>query len=273
MPFIIGLTGFKRSGKNTAGQFIEDLILEENENALSGDPVHPICVYQLSFARPLKQICCDVFGWDERHVDGDLKEVPDERFHRSSKVALAENFKLDLALIIKRWVNRPADRQDAYAELDKVFRDYKEAIQPAGPKVLTPRFAMQHLGTEFGRWMYTDTWTDLLIRKAQKAKPEDVVVVTDVRFMNEVNCVKEQGGVVWKVRRPEVEPTDTTNLHQSEAEMLALVPDLVLDNTGTLEDLKANVRSALSDALAKRRLEEEDTDEALRAVVEETTCG
>lgn len=62
---IIGITGQKRSGKDTTANYIiESLIHKYNFKT-----------YHL--ASPIKKIARIMFGWDERHEDGDLKEVID----------------------------------------------------------------------------------------------------------------------------------------------------------------------------------------------------
>lgn len=56
---IIGLSGRKRSGKDTVGQYLAE------HHGFTLD----------SFARPLKDSIQLIYGWDARHTDGDLKEV------------------------------------------------------------------------------------------------------------------------------------------------------------------------------------------------------
>lgn len=58
---LIGLCGQARSGKDTVAY-------------------HLVCRYRLirrAFADPIKEIVNDMFDWDERHSDGDLKEEVD----------------------------------------------------------------------------------------------------------------------------------------------------------------------------------------------------
>ena len=64
----------------------------------------------------------------------------------------------------------------------------------ADGKQLTTRYALQKLGTEWGRDCYPDVWIDLGIRNAKKLflqpVPAPLVVITDVRFINEAEVGK-----------------------------------------------------------------------------------
>jgi hypothetical protein len=65
---------------------------------------------------------------------------------------------------------------------------------------LTPRHAMQTLGTEWGRkCMGENFWVDLWMRDAKRVKN---VVCDDVRFQNEVDAIRSLGGLIVKVERP-----------------------------------------------------------------------
>lgn len=257
MPTIIGVTGRKRSGKDTVAEFIDDIVMgefgtsDEFRPLMSyGDsPAHPRCVYRIAFAQPLKEMCMSLFGWSEEHVNGRLKEEPDRRYPRYENVKAWEDFRSELGKLIDFWVTRNQDRSDMKRDIRQLMTAYSSVLQPSGPPVLTPRFAMQHLGTEFGRWMSPNLWVDLALRKAQQAQPEDIVIITDVRFLNEAQAVKDAGGVIWRVLREAVEPKSRADRHASEEEMMEIIPDLILENNDTLELLRETVKTSLSDLL------------------------
>ncbi len=113
-------------------------------------------------------------------------------------------------------------------------------------KLLTPRYAMQTLGTEWGRDCFPDVWADLGIRRAQ-ALP-GTVVITDCRFLNEAKAIIAAGGEVWRIVRPGAGLSGSAGAHASEAEaesaeFLALVSKTI-HNTGTLKDLRRAVSAA-----------------------------
>jgi hypothetical protein len=145
---------------------------------------------------------------------------------------------------------------------------------------LTPRTALQQLGTNWGRNCYLNTWVDYGIRVAKtlltdnwmvySAKsgliprhettcqgefesiegfPNQVtgVVFSDVRFDNELQAIKNAGGKVIRIKRQMTIPYDDKAmnlLHLSETELANISDDnfdYVIDNSGTLEDLNIKV--------------------------------
>lgn len=120
---------------------------------------------------------------------------------------------------------------------------------------LTPRYALQTLGTDWGRACDPDVWVRLGIRRAQAwlASNEGVAVFADCRFVNEARAIREAGGQVWRVEREASGLAGAAGLHLSEMEqesahMLRLV-NVTIRNDGTLEALRELVRKQ-SSALA-----------------------
>lgn len=107
----------------------------------------------------------------------------------------------------------------------------------------TPRYAMQTLGTEWGRDLIDkNLWTDSLQRRAVVY---DKVAVPDVRFDNECEAVRDIGGKVFRVEaRQRVGVTEQSN-HSSETSIDTLPVDLEISNNGTAFELSAAVRAAL----------------------------
>lgn len=115
---------------------------------------------------------------------------------------------------------------------------------------LTCRYALQTLGTEWGRNCDPNIWAKRLVREALVYQEQGfVVLVTDLRFVNEAALLLEvPGAEVWRVRRDSVRP-QASDVHASEreiwsAEMDAFV-DVDLDNTSTLDYLRAQVMQVL----------------------------
>lgn len=95
---------------------------------------------------------------------------------------------------------------------------------------LSAREVMQIVGTDVFRNMKQNVWSDAIIRRINKEKP-DIGIIADCRFPNEVDAVKNAGGITIKLTR---------NPHNSDhASEMALDPDhydqsnfnLVIDNT------------------------------------------
>lgn len=103
----------------------------------------------------------------------------------------------------------------------------------------------QLLGTEWGRAIHSDFWLKIAAAKIAMYNEFDSLgsVISDVRFPNEAAWIKGNGGVIWKIIRPGVEPV---RAHASEDLIAGLPYDYVIDNRGTIEDLPHAVAMALS---------------------------
>lgn len=102
---------------------------------------------------------------------------------------------------------------------------------------LTPRKALQTLGTEWGRGCHQDVWVRYALRTAKAMGGN--VVITDVRFRNEMNAIQAAGGKVLRL----VRDTDRFlpgRAHLSETEQEGIpdhAVDAVVENNRSLEEL------------------------------------
>lgn len=83
-------------------------------------------------------------------------------------------------------------------------------------------------------------WVDQALYNIQ---PDELIVITDVRFPNEWQAVKDRGGVVWRIHRPGVGPV---NNHISETALDDYPMNAVIENSGSLSDLKEQVKLTMS---------------------------
>lgn len=67
-------------------------------------------------------------------------------------------------------------------------------------KRLTAREVMQFVGTDIFRKMKNDVWAGATIKKIQKEQPK-LAIIADCRFPNEVEAVRDAGGIVIKLTR------------------------------------------------------------------------
>ena len=100
------------------------------------------------------------------------------------------------------------------------------------------RRLLQRLGTEAGRQTLWDSiWIDAALTGYSEG---DRVVVSDARFINEFEAVKERGGSIWRIERNGVGPA---NDHASEMEALDYQGfDKVIHNDGSLEEYQFKLR-------------------------------
>lgn len=99
----------------------------------------------------------------------------------------------------------------------------------------TPRQLLQIFGTDFVRKHISDDfWVDKFTTWYMSNRNSDVVV-SDVRFPNEVSRIKDLGGKVYKVIRQGLTKQD---MHVSE-DVDSLTVDGVIFNDGSIDDLCA----------------------------------
>ena len=76
----------------------------------------------------------------------------------------------------------------------------------------------------------------------KQMRPDGDTVITDVRFPNEAALVRQLGGQLWQIRRPGYGAGGTG--HASDTDGSEFRPDVVLENFGSLEDLRRTVLGA-----------------------------
>jgi len=121
-------------------------------------------------------------------------------------------------------------------------RDHKEdKIPEIG---VSPRQMMQTLGTEWGRSCVHPNLWEMLAESQAKGLVDSgfSVVFDDVRFPNEAEMVRRLGGELWLVNRPGVVYEGE---HASEGALVDVVPDALINNSGSLEQLREIVTGLL----------------------------
>lgn len=103
------------------------------------------------------------------------------------------------------------------------------------------RQLLQRLGVACRDRIGPHVWVDAVFRQIEEAFDHEGPsrwVIPDVRFPNELAAVEAHGGQVWRVRRPGHEPV---NGHISETALDCAHFGQVIENAGTLEDLRRDV--------------------------------
>jgi len=168
---------------------------------------------KVSFADKLKDGVAQVFGWNRQMLEGDT------------------------------------DESRAWREQVDEFWSKETGRE------ITPRLVLQEFGTDCMRNGFFDgVWVSLL-KKQLIENPNTNFVIPDVRFENEASMISEIGGKVWRVRRgPDpvwfrmyqdlgVEPQD---VHKSEWAWANVLFNHVIDNGGTFDMLKSQVKDRLA---------------------------
>jgi hypothetical protein len=113
----------------------------------------------------------------------------------------------------------------------------------------TPRQILQFVGTELFRdQVREDFWIyNFNLRYDYK----ESFAVTDVRFQNEVDCIKKLGGYVVKISRPT--QNENKDVHSSELEMNNIKNyDFLIVNDGTLDDFYKKIDDVYVNILADK---------------------
>lgn len=122
----------------------------------------------------------------------------------------------------------------------------------------TPRYAMQHFGTDVCRnHFYDEIWIASLEKKI--LENDNSVVISDARFLNELRSIKRMGGYTIRIKRdndPDWFETaieanygdqaaklklKNLNIHPSEYSWAGYQFDAIIENDGTIEDLENTV--------------------------------
>ena len=110
-------------------------------------------------------------------------------------------------------------------------------LEALGGKTL--RFALQTLGTEWGRGMiHQNIWLDHMRRRIEAAATD--VVIDDLRFRNEYDLLHGMGAEIVRIVRPGYAFVDG---HASEQDQITFTPTSYVQNDGSASFLRRNVKT------------------------------
>ena len=198
---ILGISGKKQAGKNTAANYIHGLVLKQSstiadfdidqdgqliiKTSVDGDIEHGLLditrkdanfmqyahynmwphVKLYSFADGLKSLCMQFFGLSHEQVYGSEKDK-----NTPSKIMWED---------IPTWENSSLNKNRG---------------------TMTARELLQYFGTDVMRKMYNNVWVDYAISTI-KGEQSSLAIVADVRFPNEVEAIQNAGGRVIRLTR------------------------------------------------------------------------
>ncbi len=181
---IIGILGKKYNGKDTIADHL----------------VKKYGFKKIAFADPVKDMCRLLFGFNERQLYGDLKEVVDSNWGVSPRTVMQ------------------------YLGTDVFRRDINKI--------------MPHIKENFWINCVRTRYLNML-----KEDPKVLLVISDVRFANEVDIIHELKGPVFKVERDVVNSND---IHESEKNIdLIKNYDYLISNNKSVQDLYDKIDSII----------------------------
>ncbi len=243
---VIGITGNAGAGKDSAA---DRLVAQHG-------------FIKVSLADPLKRIARDVYAFTDDQLWGpsSSRNAPDKRYWVETATGPAP----------QAGPRGPAPAAKGPSWKCSRCSEFETNATPDCRVYLTARYALQILGTEWGRNCYENTWIDLALRTSgevleqgrcytpQRGLYDDLsaprpkgVAIADVRFWNELDGVKLVGGHLWRVKPPTPIVTgEAWRTHKSETEQ-GEIPDsrfdvLIVNAKVAFEVLYADVDAGLA---------------------------
>jgi len=167
---IIGLSGKSQSGKDTVANILKN----------------KFGFHLISFADAVKELCSESF------------DIPIEYFYKTELKDCTDNF-----IIV--------GRESSVSKMISIFRSYGYRISNKKKKELlhlvvdsvfnSPRDLMTKIGHDVCRKVVDDDiWLNVAMKKVSKL--DGSVVIPDCRFLKEILIIKQKGGIVGIVKRP-----------------------------------------------------------------------
>jgi len=132
-----------------------------------------------------------------------------------------------------------------YAFADKLKELATRLHYWSGIKDELGRLHLQYLGDQIRQVLGEDVWINALFNDADQTKD---IVISDVRYTNEIHAIHNRGGLILRINRPGV---DRINDHISEnLPPHSSLYDGYITNNGTLYDLETDVKKWIRQMLA-----------------------
>lgn len=272
---IIGISGYIGSGKDTVGQIIRELT---DDCPFEHEGVYSEWVIK-KYASKLKQIASLLLGipvekfedqefkktllsdeWKYWGVDGDHDFTPEDYGFVGSKEeaeVLADQagedrkFIKEYHLTVRSFLQKLGTdglRNNLHPNVwvNALFADYQQNVKKLRPGLV--------------QWGDTYIFESDMDNPKRNLLAESLIthfyefpkwIITDVRFPNEAKTIKEKGGIVIRVnrnfeQRKDLEYKEPVLQHPSETSLDNWDFDHIIDNNGTLEQLKEKVQEMLT---------------------------
>lgn len=263
MNNLIGISGHMQAGKDEVGKIIQYLTTDHCKNKTR------------TYLESKDKISSDGFGYSDFYRYSSPYEI--KKF--------ADKLKDIVCLLINCTREELEDRTfkerrlgPEWSKLGFAYDLWGRELKDASiTQHMTPRLLLQLLGTECGRQIiHPNIWTNALFADyipnlggySDRMSKEDYKtlfpkwIITDVRFPNEVETIKNNSGIVIRVERPcpichqiFYHKMDCGNgsTHESEVALDDYKDfDYTIINDGTIEDLVEKVKNIFKNELIKK---------------------
>jgi hypothetical protein len=217
MKKVILVSGRLQSGKNQFAQYLYEAYILNN-----------ISVSQDLFAKTLKNDCKEDFKPLTRDINENLVKI-------KSMVQEHQKYLVSIYPRHEKFYKEPFD--NLYGLINDLLTTEKNFYED---KNIITRNLLQIYGTDiFRKRVDNNYWVKLLIDRVKKSE-EDVTIVTDVRFPNEIELLNDDPDLYTIAIRIErdIDRKEKTNQHDSETALDDYkLFDYIVENNGTLEEL------------------------------------
>ena len=171
---VVNYVQFDDKGKEDEGTAVFDLWQQNEEFASYAERFIWPLIKGYNFADALKEICMNLFdlSYEQLYGQDSWKNSPTKY----------------------KWENMPGTEH---------YSNNKKKGE------MTAREFMQHFGTEVMRKINKRVWIDNCLKRIQHDKPP-IAIVSDCRFTNEIEAIKEAGGKVIKLTRNPLKSSHST---------------------------------------------------------------
>lgn len=226
---IIAISGRMGSGKDTVGKIIQ--YLTQYHDKING----------LTFEEWNKKYFLDNgYTWQIKKFAGKLKEIasiltgiPEYKF---------EDQEFKTTYLDENW--------NYWYKNNHTIIKKGEAVNEEILHQMTVREFLQKLGTEAMRnGLHYNVWVNALFADYKPPKMSEYNpsnwIITDLRFPNELEAVKQRNGIIIKIVRPTEKNKTTARLHPSETSLDNVKFDYEIINDGEIIDLIEKVKTIL----------------------------
>jgi len=214
---ILGLSGRKQSGKNTASNFLHGMemlsigLIPDFKFSEEGKLVVPTTVID---GQGNEKVEYGVFDLERDKTDSAFFDYMAGNVWPFIKAySFADMLKLNVCVdVLGLTYDQCYGTDEQKNTPTHINREQFPGVDGSGP--MTAREVMQYVGTDFFRKIYPNVWADSTIRRI-KSEGTAFAVITDCRFPNEVDAIKKEGGKVIRLTRN----GDDSDAHSSEASL------------------------------------------------------
>lgn len=214
----IGITGLAGSGKDTFGKFIMNNV---------GEKVVP---HRVALADPLKRVVAELYGVDiDLFYDRDKKEEPINK----------EDELITPRYLLQQFGTEVIRHMDADHWVKRFDKEVEDVISS---------YRVQALG--FGSRNIERNYTPEVLEERKQIRYDciNLVIVPDVRFGNEQQMIKDKGGYLIDIVRPDPDVGEKMDMtHASETSINKLItPDYVIENNSNLVNMYVKAIATLN---------------------------